>query len=154
MLKYRLFSSALSYPEEDPKLALEYDRLFRAREVWLYGAEYLAQNEFDRVKILSDISGFYRAFGIETNADRVDHLPAELEFMYYLIFKEQAAKNREQKAVCAEAQKNFFGSHLYPAAAALSKKVRGKTENGFYRQVIATLFKFMQKEKKILKCEK
>ena len=57
LLKYKELSAAFSYPEKE-ELRLEYDRLFRLSEIWLYGAEYTAENEFQRANELSDISGF------------------------------------------------------------------------------------------------
>src|SRR3989338_1183347 len=121
LLKYRELAAAFSYPKKE-ELRLEYDRHFRFSEIWLYGAEYTAENEFQRVKQLSDISGFYRAFGLQVDKERPDALSCELEFMHYLIYKELYCLKRnlnqaEEKAgVCHDAQKKFFQAHLYPAA--------------------------------------
>ena len=79
MLKYKMLAEAFSYPKEEG-LQLEYDRLFRQGEVWLYGLEYAIENEFQRAQGLADINGFYRAFGLETDKERPDSLVCELEF--------------------------------------------------------------------------
>ncbi len=169
MLRYKEFAAAFSYPDdnffkffpdsgyEKEKLCLEYDRLFRANEVWLYGSEYKAENEFQRVNDLSDISGFYKAFGLNADKDRPDSLVCELEFMYYIIFKKLYAlegdniKDKKKNAdVCTEAQKKFFGEHLEPAAKKIAENIILKTKNRFYSQVARELTQFLKTEKAYL----
>ena len=99
MRQYKTLAAAFSYPDDsffdhfpdlmDDKqsLMVEYDRLFRTGIVWIYSAEHLAKNEFQRANILSDIMGFYTAFGLEPDKERPDSITCELEFMYGLIFK-------------------------------------------------------------------
>ncbi len=114
MLEYKAFAVAFSYPDDGllavfPELSSEkegmmseYDRLFRASEVWLYGTEHLGMNEVQRSKALADIMGFYRAFGLEPDADRPDLLSSELEFMHYLILKESHAQETGDSADAKE----------------------------------------------------
>ena len=169
MLKYKMFAVAFSYPDDrffalfprlfsqKEELVLEYDRLFRAHEIWLYGEEYIAKNEFQRAHNLADIMGFYHAFGLEPDKDRPDCLASELEFMHYLIFKRlQATKDRdtpdaaEKAAICLDAQKKFFIEHLYPAAKKFAKAIISRAENNFYSEIARKMLKFLESEEKLL----
>ncbi len=166
MLAYKAFSRAFSYPDDDffsgfPDLSeqreffhQEYDRLFRVCEIWLFGAEYIAQNEFQRVNLLSDIMGFYRAFGVEPEHDRPDSLTNELEFMHYLIFKEKRAaeigQDQEKSSMCFDAQKKFFTEHVYPAAKHIAGSIVAATRNRFYKEMSEDLLDFLEQEKAVL----
>ena len=166
MVTYKAFSQAFAYPDEnffsvypdlsDKKAILyqEYDRLFRVCEIWLSGAEHLANHDFQRVNLLSDIMGFYRAFGVEPKDDRPDSLTNELEFMHYLIFKEMRArdvnKDREKSGLCLDAQKKFFINHLYPAAKKIAESILAATDNSFYKEMSEDFLEFLEQEKIVL----
>lgn len=160
---YKIFAVAFSYPddrlkdffsftaEEKKELISEYDRLFRASNIWLYGTEHVALNEFQRARYLSDIMGFYKAFGVEPDKDRPDSLNIELEFMQYLVFKRlQALKNNseENAFVCLDAQKKFFNEHLYPAAKKIAEAIISKSKNSFYVEISNIMLKFLESERK------
>ena len=156
--KYKSLAVAFSYPEgsffdffteasgEKGELIREYDRLFRAKDIWLYGTEYMSEHEFQRSNYLSDISGFYKAFGLEVSSERPDALNAELEFMHYLIFKESKAPTQEKAEICLDAQKKFFTEHLSPAAKAIAQKIIATTENPFYKNAASELIDFLSQE--------
>jgi len=169
MLKYKAFAAAFAYPAdsfyeffpelspEKEKLMFEYDRLFRADEVWLYGTEHLAQNEFQRANYLSDIMGFYRAFGLEPDKDRPDSLSCELEFMHYLIFKGlhalkdgEESEKKENARICLDAQRKFFTEHLCPAAKEIGKTVIAQAQNDFYVEIANEMLEFLESEEKFL----
>ena len=150
MLKYKMLAEAFSYPKEEG-LQLEYDRLFRQGEVWLYGLEYAIENEFQRAQGLADINGFYRAFGLETDKERPDSLVCELEFMHYLVFKELNAPDKEKAWVCYDAQKKFFSAYLLPAAKSITEKILERTQDKFYRNNAQELLMFLEKESEALK---
>ena len=140
---------------EKQSLMAEYDRLFRAGIVWLYGAEHLVENEFQRANILSDIMGFYTAFGLEPDKERPDSITCELEFMYGLIFKadrvhqDLVAENAEDKIdVCRDAEKKFFTEHLEPAAKLIAKKIISESKNSFYKKSAKELLAFLRSEKR------
>jgi TorA maturation chaperone TorD len=172
MLKYKFFAVAFSYPDEEffklfpyliqekERLVSEYDRLFRAQEIWLYGTEYLARSEFQKSNYLADIMGFYKAFGVEPRSDRADSLSSELEFMHYLIFKmihiRREARQSEACAkewICRDAQKKFFREYLQPAAKNIAAAILDKTENGFYRWISEEMVDFIRKEENLLESE-
>ena len=169
MLEYKAFAVAFSYPDDGmikvfPELSSkkedmisEYDRLFRASEIWLYGTEHLRMNEVQRAKSLADIMGFYRAFGLEPGTDRPDALSCELEFMHYLILKGSHALEsgddadaKEKAAICFDAEQKFFTDHLYPSASKIAEAIMSKSSNEFYVNISEEMLEFLESEKKIL----
>lgn len=158
MSKYKTLAVAFSYPDEQffahfpqlssqkEELQTQYDKLFRSSEVWLYGSEYKAKNEFQRAQDLADINGFYRAFGVEPDRDRPDALNIELEFMHYIILKETRAQDPEKAFVCLDAQKKFFAEHLYPAAGRIIENILSKHTESFYSEAAQTLKEFLGAE--------
>ncbi|MFN7169641.1 MAG: molecular chaperone TorD family protein [Candidatus Omnitrophota bacterium] len=168
LLRYKTLAVAFAYPDENfftffphlssekVKLLEEYDTLFRASQIWLYGAEHLVKNEFQRVENLSDIMAFYRAFGLEPNKDRPDSLSCEMEFMYYLIFKKiqaqklQDSHERQEKiGVVLDGQKKFFFTHLYPAAQKIAEALISQGNN-FYSTIAKEMLEFLKSEEKFL----
>jgi TorA maturation chaperone TorD len=166
MLAYRTWAAAFSYPDEAffthlPELAeqrhslvSEYDRLFRAGLVWLYGAEHLVKNEFQRASLLSDIMGFYTAFGLEPDLERPDSIVCEMDFMHYLILKRDrlaspaGADDAQDKAgICRDAEKKFFVEHLEPAATPIAREILAQTNHLFYRQAAEEVLEFLSCER-------
>ena len=165
MLKYKTFAVALSYPDdhffasfpdllpEKDQCMAEYDRLFRTNQIWLYGTEHVAENEFQRANALADIMGFYRAFGMEPDRERPDSLPCEFEFMHYLVFKHLRAHSgddgehaEEKGSICLKAQRKFFTEHLYPASKRIAGLIKSRTENNFYREIVDEMLNFLESE--------
>lgn len=165
--KYRMLAKAFSYPDdrffkyfdklekERQEIVADYDILFRNMGIWLYTTEYTAKGEFQKSEHLSDIMGFYKAFGVEPENERPDLLSTELEFMYYLIYKKTQAskfpseKGRENIFVCWDAARKFFNEHLYPGAQAILKKLKSRKENSFYNDAAGELEEFLESEKEI-----
>ena len=166
LLAYKRFSVAFGFPDDNflrffqsekkEKLLAEYDLLFRASEIWLYTVEYMAENEFQRVNYLADISGFYRAFGLETDKERPDFLNVELEFMHFLIFKQMYALSskigspKEKAAICQDAQEKFFNTYLYPGAKKIAEKIISQSEAGFYKRKAIEMLEFLESETKYI----
>ncbi len=167
MRQYKTLAAAFSYPDDsffahfpdliDDKRSLmaEYDRLFRAGIVWLYGAEYLVKNEFQRANMLSDIMGFYTAFGLEPDKERPDSITCEMEFMYGLILKRDRTnqlpadeQTKEKTDVCFDAEKKFFIQHLEPAAVLIAEKIISQSENRFYVNIAKDMLEFLTSERK------
>jgi len=166
MHQYRTLAAAFSYPDkcffdhfpdltgDKQNIMAEYDRLFRAGVVWLYGAEHLAENEFQRANILSDIMGFYMAFGMEPDKERPDSITCEMEFMYGLILKRDRAnqlpaddQSKEKSDVCLNAEKKFFIQHLEPPAVLIAEKIISQTENRFYVNIAKDMLEFLASER-------
>ncbi len=166
MRQYKTLAAAFSYPDDSffahfpdliddrQSLMAEYDRLFRAGIVWLYGAEYLIKNEFQRANMLSDIMGFYTAFGLEPDKERPDSITCEMEFMYAIILKRDRAgqlsaddQAKEKTDVCLDAEKKFFIQHLEPAAVLIAEKIISQTENHFYVNIAKDMLEFLTSER-------
>ena len=166
MTHYRTLSALFMYPddaffslfpgfaERRDEIEASYDRLFRGGTVWLFGAEHLVENEFQRAKQLADIVGFYTAFGVEPNLERPDALPNELEFMHYLILKAQNADDLPDGAgkrdVCEDAQRKFFSTHFYPAARIIVDKLLACDGEDFYGEAAQELGDFIETEKMLM----
>ena len=167
MRHYTILASAFLYPDEaffvcfpdvlaeKRDIVAEYDRLFRAGIVWPYGAEHLVENEFQRANLLSDIMGFYTAFGFEPVNDRPDSLACELEFMYALILKRTRAgqapasdESGERIEVCLDAEKKFFEKHLEAGATAIAEKIISLSENSFYVNIAKDMLELLATERK------
>ena len=76
------------------------------------------QLELTRTFEMADVSGFYKAFGVEVAecGERVDHIAAELEFMNLLAVKEAVALQEEGEGehaqICRNASRVFLRDHL------------------------------------------
>jgi TorA maturation chaperone TorD len=166
MIRYKMLAAAFSYPdeaffqrfpeavEEKDSIVREYDRLFRAGIVWLYGAEHLAENEFQRANLFSDIMGFYLAFGVEPDKERPDSLSCEMEFLHYLIYKRvQALKgpgedeSSEKARICSDAERKFFVEHLAPAAQKIAEGIVSLSDLCFYKEAARNLLGFLESER-------
>lgn len=167
MRQYKTLAAAFSYPDDNffeyfpdsagdkRDIMAEYDRLFRAGAVWLYGAEHLVKNDFQRANLMADIMGFYTAFGLEPDKERPDSITCELEFMYSLIFKRNRASKAlpaqevdEKVNVCRDAEEKFFAEHLEPAARAIADKIISVSSNSFYNDASQELLVMLDCEKK------
>ncbi|MEO5333140.1 MAG: molecular chaperone TorD family protein [Magnetococcus sp. YQC-5] len=101
-------------------LQAEHCRLFQGRNVVsLHETSYGdARRIGGQVVELSDINGFYRAFGMQVSAenpDMPDHLCTELEFYSLLLVKQSFALDndwQEEEAVTADASRKFMEYHL------------------------------------------
>jgi TorA maturation chaperone TorD len=81
-----------------------FEGIFRgARVVSPFETDYTSTSPFEQANALADISGFYRAFHLETQSmdvDRGDHVAAELEFLCVAAWLEAKAheEHREEDA--------------------------------------------------------
>ena len=121
-----------------------------------YETEHRKGHEFAQAHIMADVMGFYRAFGVEPNADRPDHIAAELEFMHLLTLKESHALTRGQpdKAeLCRKAQQDFLREHLLTWDRTLLKVIRAKPGTDslvFYPHLLRVFQLFMENERENL----
>lgn len=121
-----------------------------------YEAEHVEGDDFGKSQIMADIMGFYRAFGVEPNGERPDHLAAELEFMHYLTIKEhhaQRAGQSDNASVCREAQENFFADHLAEWSESIADMMRSRNNQRpvpFYSHLIDLLQQFIKSERESL----
>lgn len=164
MLTYKKFSIGFSYPDDSffeyfkdddfdlEKLKLSYDDLFRANNIWLYCEEYNVSHSFQRANNLSDIMGFYKAFGLQLENERADSFSIELEFLHFLIFKKLYAFKIEDDSIdkamiCLDAEEKFFNEYLYPAACKISNAILENGKDSFYTKISNELLEFLKFEK-------
>lgn len=108
-------------PTTDPALAEAFVRLFGHTSRGAappYETEYGTGGPFSQSQEMSDISGFYRAFGLEVDSarhERFDHVCCECEFMCFLCARQaqalQDGEHTDAEAV-ARAQRLFLRDHL------------------------------------------
>ncbi len=126
-------------------LAAEHSRLFEPRsklQVPPYETEYTLaespQHALSQPAHLSDISGFYKAFGLaisEERPDRVDHIATELEFMHVLALKEAVAVEDDEKEhfeIVRDAELKFMNDHLGRWTGQFRDRMADADEDGFY----------------------
>ena len=165
MAKYKAFALAFSYPTRETlpegvdlaTVEKEYDRLFRREQIWLYLAEYFPSSQKDQ--ILFEIGGFYKAFGVEPQKDRLDSLAQTSEFLYYLLFKalyarEKQLENWEEKwQVCQEAYQKFFQEYFSKGAEQIARQILQAQPISFYQEAAQELLKFLEEESSLWKGE-
>ncbi len=101
-----------------PRLEAQYQRIFTlsySAECPLYETAFSASHLFQQTQQQADLSGFYRAFGIQVRGERPDHLSTELEFAYLLALKEAKARRDEDRdhwVVSRHAARAFLRDHL------------------------------------------
>ncbi len=126
-------------------LVAEHSRLFEPRsklQVPPYETEYTLaespQHALSQPAHLSDIAGFYKAFGLaisEERPDRVDHVATELEFMHILALKESIAiegDETEHIEIVRDAQLKFMNDHLGRWTGQFRDRMADADEGGFY----------------------
>lgn len=106
-----------------------------------YETEYGEVTLFQQPQQLSDIAGFYEAFGLTLNGaqhERVDHLSCECEFMAFLTRKEAYSLEKNDDEMLAEtrkAQRLFLRDHIGRFAPSFCNLLIKKTANGFYNSL-------------------
>ena len=140
------------YSDED--LLVDYSRLFVGPAELLaapYGSVYLEKERRLMGESTMAAIDFYRSRGLVMDADFKevpDHIAVELEFMYYLVFKEIEAietKNMEAASAALESQETFMNSFLRPWADKLANKMAEGTETDFYKALAGCLSAFVYK---------
>lgn len=136
-------------------LKAEYTRLFvlpaDSRAI-SYETEYTAAHPFIKSREISDIFGFYRAFGVGlsiTNPDRADFIATELEFMHVLCVKETAAKavaRAEQDEVVRDAEAKFVRDHLGRWVRNLAVEIETLSPGSFYAALSRFAAAFVEAE--------
>ncbi len=114
-----------------------------------YEMYYSGSQIWQQTQDLADISGMYKAYGIEMEEDttttRWDHVAVELEFLHFLTYKlAYSVENHteEQQENCLSGKKKFLYAHIGRWIKAFSTSVIKKTPEDFYRHAatLASLF--------------
>ncbi len=134
----RLRAPSLSMVGE---LGQDYNRLFGHTlrgKVCPYETEYGGAHPFQQAQELSDLAGFYLAFGLQPSDarnERVDHIAHELEFLEFLSCKEAYAledDDEDMLAVTRDALKRFVGERLGHFGRAFGRRLHEADTGGFY----------------------
>ena len=103
-----------------------------------------------------DVKNRYREAGLDTAKtfkDAPDHISAELEFMYYLIFKEiEAFANSDIETAVnfIQRQKSFLEDHLMVWVPEFAKSIMENAENPFYPNLAKATTAFLEENYRIV----
>ena len=101
----------------------------------LFGNDHV----FAQSHVMGDISGFYRAFGVELSKDvheRLDHLSVEFEFMHFLAYKESYSRchdGADKTQIVVDAQKKFVKNHIGRWVPLFSRMLTKKADSGIFK---------------------
>ena len=133
----------------------EYNRLFRTELACTpYETEYDPLCSMRKGQELSDILGFYTAFGLRLSDDvkeLPDHIAVELEFMSLLHLKEAYAIQNgweDEVAICLEAQGKFLKDHLGRWIFSFCQGLEKSSRVGLYKSLSRLLGQFIGHEMK------
>ncbi len=120
----------------------------------LYETEYGRARALVKGNDLTDIAGFYKAFGFtlgtddDAPRDMVDHISIELEFYALLLMKEYALledKNQEGVEIVADARSKFLKDHIGRFVGTLKGRP-GVVSHPFYRDTFEFVHAFLNEE--------
>ena len=103
----------------------------------LFGNDHV----FAQSHVMGDISGFYKAFGVELSKDiheRLDHLSVEFEFMHFLAYKESYSRchdGAEKTQIVVDAQKKFVKNHIGRWVPLFCRMLGKKADSGLFKLV-------------------
>lgn len=108
----------------------------------IYETEYDRRRAMAKGNELSDIAGFYHAFGFELDStaegmEMLDHVGIELEFYSLMLMKQlhlKEIKDQQGSDIVEEGRKKFLQAHLGRFVGAVSRRP-GVEGSDFYRQV-------------------
>ncbi len=139
------------YKEKILDLKGEYTYLFETGlKAPIRETAYELEKAGRRVAEMSDINGFYRAFGLEIKDFlEPDNLVAELEFLSFLnqkIYFLKQEGDKEGVSICQEAYEKFLKDHLGRWYEIFTERVKQKGEEEFYKELVNLLKEFLDKE--------
>lgn len=118
---------------------------------------YTAREIFDETAQLSDIAGFFRAFGMElVERERPDHIAVELEFMHLLTSKEAYAHlhhGAEKARLCRVAQRKFVEEHLGRWGRQFARQLEARASHRFVVATATLLDAFLADEVAYLRAQ-
>ncbi len=126
----------------------------------IYETEYDRRRAMGKGNELSDIAGFYKAFGFELDntldgMEMLDHVGIELEFYSLMLMKEihlTEANNAEGVEIVGDARRKFLKAHLGRFVSAISRRP-GVTSSEFYNKVFTWSADLVSEECKRLNVE-
>jgi TorA maturation chaperone TorD len=146
-----------SFSEEGPEQLLpDYARLFlgppqpRAAP---YGSVWLEDDKRVMSESTFAATGLYRELGFELDEDfrePPDHIAAELEFLYLIIFRENEARragDAEALQQAADLKQRFLDQHLARWLKPFAAAVRNGAQSAFYPELAELTVRFVEMER-------
>jgi len=139
--------------EGTQNLLLDYARLFLGPNHIIakpYGSAWLEQTLMGKSTVA--VQALYREGGFEMDEEfreLPDHIAAELEFLYLLIFRENEAHRQgkpEEMAVKAALRKRFLDEHLGRWIGPFTAAVRKGAQCSYYSQLAELTDRFVNME--------
>jgi len=136
-------------------LLLDYTRLFLGPTHIIakpYGSVWLEQQTTLMGKSTLAVLELYKEGGFEMDEEfreLPDHIAAELEFLYLLIYREnEAQRNGKPEALEAKAplRKRFLEQHLGRWVGPFTVAMRAGAQSAFYRELAALTDRFVRME--------
>jgi TorA maturation chaperone TorD len=121
-----------------------------------YGSVYLESERKMMGNSTQDVKNRYREAGLDTAKtfkDAPDHISAELEFMYYLIFKEIeafASSDIETAIGFIQRQKSFLEDHLMAWVPEFANSIIENAENPFYPNLAKATTAFLNENYRVV----
>lgn len=145
-----------------PDLQSEYIAIFDSGR----GSNPIYETEYDRRRAmakgneLSDIAGFYKAFGFELDSnlegmEMLDHVGIELEFYSLMLMKEIHLKETgdgQGVEICMDARKKFLKAHLGRFVGAIGRRP-GVVASEFYSRIFGWCAQLIDDECRKLEIE-
>ncbi len=137
----------------DEELAVEYSKLFvgpYGLKAPPYGSVYLDKERRVMGDSTIEVIRIYEEAGLTISDDFMelpDHIAAELEFMYFLIFKEIEALERYELYTAIrflEMQNRFLKRFLWRWIQPFTEKIKKGTENKFYHRLSDCIINFVK----------
>lgn len=150
-----LMRSEIQKPDYLEKLQIEFSKLFIGPYSLLappYGSIYLEDGRKVMGNSTMDVIKRYESAGLmvsESFKDVPDHIAAELEFMYYLVFKYTEAIQSDAYDVAYEnlnQQRMFLRDHLGNWVSEFSQTVSSQAETDFYRNLAVATRLFIEED--------
>lgn len=133
-------------------LLVDYARLFLGPPLPLakpYGSVWLGDAQGLMLDSSMAVAELYRQGGFELDAefrDLPDHIAAELEFLYLLLFRENQASDPAALAQAADLRRHVLHDHLAAWTGAFTATMAEAAETEFYRALAALTHRFVQEE--------
>lgn len=134
-------------------LKIDFSRLFVGPFKLLappYGSVYLESAGMVMGNSTIDVRNWYRKEGLDIALKETpDHITIELEFMYFLIFKEmEAIKNSDSAGAenYLDKQRSFLRTHLGMWVSEFARNVEKNAETEFYKNLARVTESFLKED--------
>jgi TorA maturation chaperone TorD len=124
-----------------------------------YETAYSRHDVFRQSEVMADISGFYRAHGLNLGGhvkDRPDGIGPELEFMGFLAAKQAHARTSglsDAEELCLDTQRSFLRDHLGRWGPDYGQRMAAVTCHAFYGALGRLLSAWISTDMDILNVE-